>query len=129
MVRPNLYPFYSSNIKQCFQKYCETAYAREVASNQMSILKNPKEVLEHLKSLNFNLITSIKSHGPFDFSILLKTIHLQTPNSMLATITQNTLIYQSGNRSFRSRRDLFCRGNTQIASILNTRIICLKLSF
>ena len=39
--------------------------------NQMWILKNSKELLEHLQSPNFNRITSIKS---FDFSTLYTTI-------------------------------------------------------
>ena len=49
-----------TNIKQGLQKYCETAYSRSEA-NQMWILKNSKELLEHLKFPNFNNITSIKS--------------------------------------------------------------------
>ena len=34
-----------THIKQCRQKYCETAYSRR-GINQMSILKNSKEFLE-----------------------------------------------------------------------------------
>ena len=52
-----------THIKQGLQKNCETAYSR-IGVNQMWILKNLKELLEHLKSPNFNHITSIKS---FDF--------------------------------------------------------------
>ena len=59
-----------THIKQGLQKYCETAYSRS-GVNQMWILKNSKELLEHLKSPNFNNITSIKS---FDFSTLYTTI-------------------------------------------------------
>ena len=66
-VRPRLYLIYSRNllrhIKQCLQKYCEIAYSRS-GLNQMWILKNSKDLLENLKSPNFNLFTSIKS---FDF--------------------------------------------------------------
>ena len=45
-------------IKQGLQNYCETAYSRS-GVNQMWILKNSNELLEHLKSPNFNHITSI----------------------------------------------------------------------
>ena len=55
-----------THIKQGLQKYCETAYSRS-GVNQIWILKNSKELLDHLKSQNFNLITNIKS---FDFSTL-----------------------------------------------------------
>ena len=61
-----------THIKQGLQKYCETAYSRS-GVNQMWILKNSKELLEHLKSPNFNNITSIKS---FDFSTFYTTIIL-----------------------------------------------------
>ena len=54
-----------THIKQSL-KYCETSYSRS-GVNQMWILKNSKELLEHLQSPNFNHITSIKS---FDFSTL-----------------------------------------------------------
>ena len=60
-VRPSLYLLltkFLTHIEQCLQKYCETAYSRS-GINQMWILKNSKELLTHLKSLNFNLVTSI----------------------------------------------------------------------
>ena len=44
-----------THIKQGLQKYCETAYSRSEV-NQMWILKNSKELLEHLKSPNINHI-------------------------------------------------------------------------
>ena len=53
-----------THIKQGLQTYCERAFSIN-GINQMRILKNSKELLEHLKSRNFNLISSIK---PFDFS-------------------------------------------------------------
>ena len=59
-----------THIKQGLQKYCETAYSRS-GINQMWILKNSKELLEHLKSPTLNRVTSIKS---FDFSTLYTTI-------------------------------------------------------
>ena len=49
-----------THIKQGLQKYCETAYSRS-GINQMWILKNSKELLEHLKSPAFNHVTSIES--------------------------------------------------------------------
>ena len=59
-----------THIKHGLQKCCKTAYARSVV-NHMWILKNSKEILDHLKSPNFNLIAIIKS---FDFSTLYTTI-------------------------------------------------------
>ena len=79
-----------THIKQGLQKYCETCYSRS-GVNQMWILKNSKELLEHLLSANFNHITSIKS---FDFSTLYPTI----PHQKLATIIRNSFIYKNGYR-------------------------------
>ena len=86
-----------THIKQCLQKYCETAYSRS-GINQMWILKNSKELLDHLKSPNFNLITNIKS---FDFSALYTTIPHQKLESRLATIIRNSFIHQNGNRRYK----------------------------
>ena len=47
-----------THIKQGLQKYCETAYSRS-GVNQMWILKNSKELLDHLKSPNVNLVTNV----------------------------------------------------------------------
>ena len=65
-VHPNVPPSLSilltkllTHIKQGIQKYYETAYSRS-GINQMWILKNSKELLEHLKSPTFNHVTSIK---------------------------------------------------------------------
>ena len=100
-VRPNLYPFYSPNcyliLSKVLQKYCETAYSRS-GVNQMWILKNSKELLEHIQSRNFNYITNIKS---FDFSTLYTTIHHQRLKSRLATIIRNSFIYKNGNRRYK----------------------------
>ena len=63
----------------------------------MWILKNSKELLEHLQSPNFNHITSIKS---FDFSTLYTTIPHQKLKSRLTTIIQNTFIHKNGNRTY-----------------------------
>ena len=64
----------------------------------MWILKNSKELLEHLQSLNFNHITSIKS---FAFSTLYTTIPHQKLKSRLATIIRNSFIYKNGNRRYK----------------------------
>ena len=86
-----------THIKQGLQKYCETSYSRS-GVNQMWILKNSKELLEHLQSPNFNHITSIKS---FDFSTLYTTIPHQKLKSRLATITRNSFINKNGNRRYK----------------------------
>ena len=83
-----------THIKQGLQKYCETAYSRS-GVNQMWILKNSKELLDHLKSLNFNLITNIKS---FDFSTLCTTIPHQKLKSRLETTIRNSFLHKNGNR-------------------------------
>ena len=63
----------------------------------MWILKNSKELLEHLQSPNFNHTTSIKS---FDFSTLYTTIPHQKLKSKLATIIRNSFIHKNGNRRY-----------------------------
>ncbi|KAK3086825.1 hypothetical protein FSP39_024074 [Pinctada imbricata] len=47
-----------SEIKSGLQKYCSTVYSRS-GINQMWILKNSKELLEHLKSSHFSRVHSI----------------------------------------------------------------------
>ena len=86
-----------THIKQGLQKYCETAYSRS-GVNQMWILKNSKELLEHLKSPNFNNITSIKS---FDFSTLYTTIPHDKLKSRLASIIRNSFMFKNGNRRYK----------------------------
>ena len=63
----------------------------------MWILKDSKELLDHLKSPNFNLITNIKS---FDFSTLYTTIPHQKLKSRLASIIRNSFIPKNGNRRY-----------------------------
>ena len=88
-----------THIKQGLQKYWETSYSRS-GVNQVWILKNSKELLEHLQSPNFNHITSIKS---FDFSTLYTTIPHQKLKSRLAlsTIIRNSFIHKNGNRRYK----------------------------
>ena len=64
----------------------------------MWILKNSKELLDHLKSQNFNLVTNIKS---FDFSTLYTTIPHQKLKSRLATIIRNSFLHKNGNRRYK----------------------------
>ena len=64
----------------------------------MWILKNSKELLEHLKSPNFNHITSIKS---FEFSTLYTAIPHDKRKSRLAGINWNSFIFKNGNRRYK----------------------------
>ena len=82
-----------THIQQGLQKYCEPSYSRS-GVNQMWILKNSKELLEHLQSPNFNHVTRIKS---FDFSTLSTTIPHQKLKSRLATIIRNSFIHKNRN--------------------------------
>ena len=93
-----------THIKQGLQKYCETSYSRS-GVNQMWILKNSKELLEHLQSPNFNNITSIKS---FDFSTLYTTIPYQKLKSRLAAIIRNSFIHKNGHRRYKGPRSSLC---------------------
>ena len=71
-----------THITQGLQKYCETAYSRS-GVNQMWILKNSKELLEHLKYPNFNHITSIKSFDFRPFIQLFLTINWKADSLVL----------------------------------------------
>ena len=65
----------------------------------MWILKKSKELLDHLKSPNFNLITNIKSSG---FSTwFYTTIPHQRLKSRLATIIRNLFLHKNGNRRYK----------------------------
>ena len=86
-----------THIKQGLQKYCETSYSRS-GINQMWIIKNSKELLEHLKSPTFNHVTSIKS---FDFSTLYTTIPHQKLKDRLTSIIRNAFIFKNGNRRYK----------------------------
>ena len=112
-----------THIKQGLQKYCETSYSRS-GVNQMGILKNSKELLEHLRSPNFNHITSIKS---FDFSTLYTTIPHQKLISRLAAIIRNSFIHKKWESQiqisgFRSRRTLFCQGTLRFEKQVHSQL-------
>ena len=64
-VRPSLYPFYSQNCLHILSKVFRSTTkhpTQEVGSIRCGILKNSKELLEHLQSPNFSHITSIKQN-------------------------------------------------------------------
>ena len=86
-----------THIKKGLQKYCETAYSKS-GINQLWILKNSKELLDYLKSPNFNLITNIKS---FDFSTLYASIPHQKLKSRLATIIRNSFIHKNRKQRYK----------------------------
>ena len=49
-----------THFKQGLQKYCETAYSRS-GVNQMWILKNSKELLDHLSTRNAHMVHIVNS--------------------------------------------------------------------
>ena len=64
----------------------------------MWIFKNSNELLDHLKSPNFNLITNIKS---FDFSTHYTTIPNQKLKSRLASVIRNSFLHKNWNRRYK----------------------------
>ena len=65
----------------------------------MWILKNSKELLEHVKSPSFNHVTSIKY---FDFSTLYTTIpHQKLKKARLTSIIRNAFIFKSGSLRYK----------------------------
>ena len=64
----------------------------------MGILKNSKELLEHLQSPNFNLLLA---SIPLIFFTLYTTIPHQKLKSRLAIITQNSFTHKNGNRRYK----------------------------
>ena len=87
-----------THIKQGLQKFCETAYSRR-GINQMLILKNFKELIEHLKCPTFKHVTSIKFF--FYFSTLYTTITHQKLKNRLTSINRNAFIFKNGNRIYK----------------------------
>ena len=64
----------------------------------MWILKNSKELLEHLQSPNFNHIPNIRA---FDFSTLYIIIPHQKLKSRLATIIRTSFFAKNGNHRYK----------------------------
>ena len=75
--------------------------------NQMWMLENSKELLEHLYSKNFNRITSIK---PFDLSIPYSTIYQDKLKIKPASIIPNSFIFKNGN----SRHEYLVLGHEEV---------------
>ena len=100
-------------IKQGLQRYCETAYSRS-GFNQLRILNNTKESLEHLNSPTTNYV---KTSSLFVFQLLIhpyltrnwKTdsqVLCETPSfSKMVIIHANILIF-----GIRARWNIFCEG-------------------
>ena len=102
-----------THIKQGLQKYCETAYSRS-GVNQMWVLKNLKELLEHLKSPNFNNKTSIKS---FDFSTIFIQLFL-TINWKADSLVSfgNSFMFKNDNGRYKNlvlghEKIILCKGH------------------
>ena len=85
-----------TSVKEGLQKYFDTAYARS-GVNQMSILKNSKELLENLKTQSLH---SVKSINSFDFSTLYTTIPHDKLKSKLKEIINHCFFHKNGNRRF-----------------------------
>ena len=86
-----------THIKQSLQKYCETAYSRS-GINQMWILKNSKELLDHL---NLQISTLSQTSSPSIFRPFYATIPNQKLKSRLATIMRNSFIHKNENRRYK----------------------------
>ena len=86
-----------THIKQGLQKYCETAYSRSWI-NQMWVLKNSKELLEHLKSPTFNHVTSIKS---FDFSLFIQPYLNRNWKTDSPVLSETPSFSKNGNRRYK----------------------------
>ena len=112
---PSLYPFFLQSCLHILNKVFRSTAKQpilEVGWIRCGSSKNSKELLEHLKSTNFNNITSIKS---FDFSTFYTTIPHDKLKSRLASIIRNSFMFKNGNRrykysSFGSRRIILCKG-------------------
>ena len=110
-----------THLKQGLQKYYETAYSRRGIS-KIWLLKNSKEVLDNLRSPNFNLNTNIKS---FDFATLYTTIPHQKLKSRLENIIRNSF-HKNGNWRYKYlvlgwRGTLFCEGTLRFEKQVHWR--------
>ena len=84
-------------VEEGLQKYCNTAYARG-GVNQMWILQNSKEPLEHLKAKP--LVHSVNSIKSVDFSTLYTTIPHEKLKSNFKEIINHCFFHKNGNRRF-----------------------------
>ena len=95
---PSLYPFF---LQSCLRKVFRSTAKEpilEVGWIRCGSSKIQKELLEHLKSPNFNNITSIKS---FDFSTLYTIIPHDKLKSRLDSIIRNSFVFKNGNRRYK----------------------------
>ncbi|KAK3093830.1 hypothetical protein FSP39_020721 [Pinctada imbricata] len=86
-----------SEIKSGLQRYCSTVYCRS-GINQMWILKNSKELLEHLKSTHFSRVHLIKD---FDFSTLNTTNSTFQIERKTRKNISNAFTSKNGNRKYK----------------------------
>ena len=84
-----------STVNTELQNYCDTSYSRG-GVNQMWILKNSKDLLEHIQSLS-----SCNSIKTFDFSTLYTTIPHSKLNDKLREFVQLCFIKKNGKRSYK----------------------------
>ncbi|KAK3085568.1 hypothetical protein FSP39_005430 [Pinctada imbricata] len=90
-------PLSSDEISRLARSDNDLLYSRS-GINQMWILKNSKELLEHLKSTHFSRVHSIKA---FDFSTLYTTIPHSKLKERLAKIISNAFTSKNGNRKYK----------------------------
>ena len=93
--------------------YCATVYTRS-GVHQMWILKNSKELVDHLQSPHFKCVHSIRSH---DFSTLYTTIPHEKLKTRLADIIRNAFFHKNGRRRYKflvihPRGNYFVRDHT-----------------
>ena len=79
---------------------------------QMWILMNPMHLLGHLKTPNFNHLTSINS---VDFSTFYTTIPHEKRKNILACIIRNSFIFKNRNRRYKylvlgHEENILCEG-------------------
>ena len=86
-----------SAVKDGLQSYCDTCYSRN-GVNQMWILKNSKDLLDHIQSRSLSSCKSIKT---FDFSTLYTTIPHSKLKEKLNELVQLCFMKKNGERRYR----------------------------
>ena len=86
-----------SKIKDGLKRYTDTIYSRN-GVNQILILKNSKELLQHLKSKAISKVSSIKT---FEFSTLYTTIPHEQLKSGLSGLIKKKFICKNGSRRYK----------------------------
>ena len=85
-----------SAVKSELQSYCDTSYSRG-GVNQMWILKNSRDLLEHIQSRSLSTCNNIKS---VDFSTLYTTILHSKLKDRLRKLVQLCFIKYNGQRRY-----------------------------